>query len=310
MQVALEDVRRAAAAQGGVLVCGESGSGRRMFARELHCLSAGKDAPFVQLDCAELADVESALFGCAGHSAGNGTQSALDRISTAGLLYHALGGTLFLASVPEMPARAQARLARILRDGEVMLVEEKRVTDVHVRIVAASDDAWETAVAEGRIRTDLAKRCGALRVTVPPLRNRREDIPPLANAILAALCAEQGLEAKAIDGPAMALLCAMPWRGNVFELRTLLSVLSQRQVGLALKLDDVLNSVHLDGSARTFLGSGTLREAKERFERDYIIAMIERHRGRIGDAAQALGIQRPNLYRKMRTLRVPTPRQT
>jgi DNA-binding NtrC family response regulator len=310
MKLALDDARRASAGSGGVLICGESGSGRRMMAREIHFLSVGASAPFVNVDCGELDGVEAALFGAPFASNGDGARPGLDRIGQNSLLRQALGGTIFLAHVPEMPARAQARLARILRDGEVTAVENRRPLPLNLRLVASSDDAWEAAVGEGRIRGDLAKRCSAFRVNVPPLRSRREDIPLLATSLLADVCAECHLEPKSIDPPAMALLRAMPWRGNVSEFGALIIALATRNDRPVLTLDDVLASVNLDGSARTSLGGGTLREAKERFERDYIIAMIERHRGRIGEAAQALGIQRPNLYRKMRTLHVPTPRQT
>jgi two-component system, NtrC family, nitrogen regulation response regulator NtrX len=309
MRAALDGARLAATTDGGVLICGEGGSGRRMLASEIHHLSAGPAAPFVTVDCGELVGIDSALFGVSGPSDGDRDRPGLDRISNACLLHQAVGGTLFLANVPEMPSRTQARLARILRDCEVTIVESCRSKPIRLRLIASSDDAWELAVAEGQIRGDLSKRCCGSRIDVPPLRDRREDIPRLACAMLTEVCAEHGLEPKTVEGPAMALLCAMPWRSNAQEMRALLSSLANGLPGPQIRLDDILNAVRLDGSAKTPLASGTLREAKERFERDYIISTLERHRGRIADAAEALGIQRPNLYRKMRALRVPTPRQ-
>ncbi len=139
---------------------------------------------------------------------------------------------------------------------------------------------------------------------MPPLRDRREDIPALAALFLDDLCAERRIERRTIDASAMSLLCAFPWRGNGRELRALLGALVQRAGGPTMQLDDVLAVVHLDGSARSFLRAGTLREAKERFERDYIAAVLERHRGRVAEAAATLGIQRPNLYRRMRALKL------
>jgi DNA-binding NtrC family response regulator len=311
MQAALDAVRLAAATHGGVLICGESGSGRRMIAREVHRLSAGGDAPFVGADCAEVEEVEAVLFGVPAPSAngnGDGARARRDRISRMSLLFQAVGGTLFLSRLTEMPARVQARLARVLRDGEVSVIESRRTVPTRMRLIASSDASWDTAVAEGQIRGDLSKRCSHSRIQVPPLRDRREDIPLLADTLLAEVCAEVGVSSKAIDEAAMSLLCAFPWRGNARELRTLLRTLVQGSDGPSLRLTDVLASVHLDGAAKSVLGTGTLREAKERFERDYILAVLERHHGRVGDAARALGIQRPNLYRKMRTLRVPPPR--
>jgi two-component system nitrogen regulation response regulator NtrX len=219
-----------------------------------------------------------------------------------------MGGTLFLARLTEMPARVQARLARVLRDGEVSVVESRRTVATRMKLIASSDAGWDAAVDEGQIRPDLGKRCSQARIQVPPLRERREDIPALAVVLLTEVCAETGSPVRSIDEAAMSLLCAFPWRGNAPELRSLLETLCRRSDGPSLRLQDVLASVHLDGAARSFLGTGTLREAKERFERDFILAVLERHRGRVGEAARALGIQRPNLYRKMRALGV-SPRR-
>jgi DNA-binding NtrC family response regulator len=305
MKAVLEAVRAAASSHGGVLVCGESGSGRRMIARDVHHHAAGNGAPFVSVDCAGVDELESALFGLP-PVAGNGdaARARLDRVSKDSLLYQAVGGTLFLAHLREMPARVQARLARVLRDGEVRVAEPRRTIRTHLRLIASADRDWDAAVAEGQIRSDLVRRCSTLRINMPPLRDRREDIPALAAMFLEDLGTERGVERRTLDASAMALLCAFPWRGNARELRALMGALVQRPGGPTMRLDDVLAVVHLDGSARSFLGEGTLREAKERFEHDYIAAVLERHRGRVAEAAAALGIQRPNLYRKMRTLRL------
>jgi DNA-binding NtrC family response regulator len=305
MKAVLDAVRAAASSHRGVLVCGESGSGRWMIAREVHHVGAQHDAPFVRVDCAEVEELESALFGLPSvEGNGDGSRERLDRIGKDSLLHQAVGGALMLAHLQEMPARVQARLARLLRDGEVRVAEQRRTVATHLRLFASAGRDWDAAVAEGQIRSDLAKRCSATRISVPPLRDRREDIPALAGLFLDDLCAERRIERRTIDAAAMALLCAFPWRGNGRELRALLGVLVQRAGGPTMRLDDVLAVVHLDGSARTFPGTGTLREAKEMFERDYIAAVLERHRGRVAEAAATLGIQRPNLYRRMRALKL------
>ena len=305
MKAVLEAVRAAASSHGGVLVCGESGSGRRMIAREVHLHWAGDGAPFVCVDCAEVKELESALFGLPPISGnGDAARARLDRVGKDSLLHQAVGGTLFLAHLREMPARVQARLARVLRDGEVRVAEQRRTVTTRLRLIASAGGEWDAAVAEGQIRSDLVRRCSAVRIDMPPLRDRREDIPALAAMILDDLGTERGIERRTLDASAMALLCAFPWRGNARELRALLAAVVQQAGGLTIRLDDVLGVVNLDGSARSFLGAGTLREAKEKFEHDYIAAVLERHRGRVAEAAAALGIQRPNLYRKMRTLRL------
>jgi DNA-binding NtrC family response regulator len=313
MKAVLEAVRAAVASHGGVLVCGESGTGRRMVAREVHGMSAGSEAPFVVADCAAVDEPESALFGTPpppGNGSGTGDEVGprLDAVGAGSLLHQAVGGTLYLSHVQEMPARVQARLARVLRDAEVRVAGSRRTIPARMRLVASAEPGWDAAVAEGQIRADLSKRLAATRINVPPLRERREDIPGLAATFLQEISAERGLGPRAIDQSAIALLCAFPWRGNARELRTLLFTLAQRSDAPTMGLDDVLAAVQLDGSTRHFLGTGTLREAKEQFERDYVAAVLERHRGRIGEAAAALGIQRTNLYRKMRALRLSPPR--
>ena len=310
MKTAMDAVRAAAARHDGVLVCGEPGSGRRTVARELHRLALGPDAPFVEVDCPGEGDLEMAVFGvAAAASSGNGRErSGLDRVSRASQLGAAATGTLCLANVAEMPARLQARLVRVLRDGEVAVAEAGRTVPVKPRLIVVSDCGWDAAIADGRIRADLGKRCSAVRVEVPPLRQRREDIAALAQALIDEASAAQGLGPISIPLPAQALLAALPWQGNARELRSLLENLAPRVPSGQLRVEDILSAVQIDGTARTVLTNGTLREAREHFERGYIVAALERHRGRIGEAASALGIQRPNLYRKMRALKVPPPR--
>jgi DNA-binding NtrC family response regulator len=254
-------------------------------------------------------DVESVLFA-APPPAGSGEAGRvrLDRVGRHSLIRQAAGGTLFLSHLQEMPARVQGRLARVLRDGEVRIAGFRRSLRARTRLIASGDSGWDAAVAAGQIRVELSRRCSATRINVPPLRDRKEDIPALAALFLESICAERELERCSIDAAAMALLCAFPWRGNAHELRELLGALAWRSAGPAIRLDDVLAAVPLDGSARSFLAEGTLREAKQQFEREYVAAVLERHRGRIGEAAAALGIQRTNLYRKMRALRLTPPR--
>jgi len=218
-----------------------------------------------------------------------------------------LGGTLFLAHLAELPDRVQGRLARVLRDGEAFVGGAARPAALRVRAIASADGGWDAAVAEGRIRADLCKRVAGIRIEVPSLRDRREDIPRLAAGLLREECEVRRGPLKEVEPSALALLAALPWRGNARELRALMALLAAQVPGGPIRLEDVLAHVRLDGAARTFVASGTLREARARFEREYISAVLEHHRGRIGEAARELGIQRTNLYRKMRSLRVTRP---
>ena len=308
MKGVVEAIGRAAASDAGVLVSGESGTGRHLVAREIHAQSPRAAGPFVYLDCSDAGggDVEAALFGAVEESPAGGDRRP-DRIAVASLLHQARDGTLFLAHLAELPDRVQGRLARVLRDGEAFVGGASRPAALRVRAMASADRGWDAAVLEGRIRADLCKRVAGVRVEVPSLRDRREDIPQLAAVLLREECEARRSPLKTVEPSAVALLSALPWRGNARELRSLMARLAAHVAAGPIRLEDVLAHVRLDGAARTFEASGTLREARARFEREYIAAVLEHHHGRIGEAARELGIQRTNLYRKMRSLRVPRP---
>ncbi len=175
--------------------------------------------------------------------------------------------------------------------------------------MASVDDTFDSAVQDGRIREDLFRRLSVIRIDMPSLRNRREDIPALANYFVREICASLHVPPKTLSRPALSLIAALPWRNNGPELRAVLeSVLSGLQEGRGISLEDVLAHVRLDGGAGAPSG-GTLKQARARFERDYIASVLDQHRGRIAEAAKALGLQRTNLYRKMRSLRVSRERR-
>ena len=196
----------------------------------------------------------------------------------------------------------------MLRDREATIAEINQDVDFDVRPMAGIEPPFDAIVSEGRVRDDLFRRLSLIRIDMPPLRNRREDIPALANYFLRDVCAALGLPARTFSRSAVSLISALPWRGNAAELRGLIEALVTSSKGGPIGLDDVLMQVKLDGGPVVFSTNGTLRQARARFEREYIAATLERHHGRISDAAKALGIQRTNLYRKMRSLRVSRTR--
>jgi DNA-binding NtrC family response regulator len=305
-------VARAAAMRAGVMIRGEAGTGRTVVGRAIHAAQNGASGPFIQVDCAahEPDQLDTELFGRAGPVAGEPPGNGPERISRNSRLFEANRGTLYLHNIVEAPTRVQARLARVLRDREALIADTGEITPLDVRPMAAVDPAFETAVKEGRVREDLFRRLSVIRIDVPPLRNRREDIPALANYFLRDICAGLRLPPKTLSRPALSILSALPWRGNAGELRSLLeSVASASAGGRGVGLEDVLAHVRLDGGAVVFSNSGTLRQARLRFEREYIASVLEQHKGRISDAAKALGIQRTNLYRKMRSLRIARDRR-
>jgi two-component system nitrogen regulation response regulator NtrX len=171
--------------------------------------------------------------------------------------------------------------------------------------MAGVDPGFDRAVQEGRVRDDLFRRLSVLRIEMPPLRARREDIPALANYLLREICATRRVRPVAVSRAALSLISALPWPGNAVELRALLeAVVSGLPGGRGIRLEDLLAHVRLDGKSVGVGGGGTLKQARAHFEREYIANILEQHHGRISDAAKALGIQRTNLYRKMRALRV------
>jgi DNA-binding NtrC family response regulator len=306
MREVLPLIARAASMRAGVLIRGEEGTGRQAVARAIHAADGGK-GPFVVVNCAEHDGdtLEIALFGAPAHHSSTDQARGLERVSLGGRLYEVLGGTLYLQHVAEAPARVQARVARLVRDREAVLADTNQPIAFDVRPVAGVDAGFDTAVQEGRVRDDLFRRLSVIRINIPPLRSRREDIAALANSFLREICASLRIPAKTFSRPALSLLAALPWRGNAAELQSVLaSVVAGVHGSRSIALEDVLTHVRLDGGGQSFGHGGTLKQARARFEREYIASVLEQHRGRISDAAKALGIQRTNLYRKMRVLRV------
>lgn len=318
MRDVLALISRAATMRAGVIVQGEEGTGRQVAARAIHVQQGGDEKKFVAVDCAahDGDELDGALFGTPhGPGGAKGDRGALDargleRVSRSARLHEALGGTLYLQNIADAPARVQARLARVLRDREAILSETGEAVGFDVRPMAGVDVGIDGAVQEGRVREDLYRRLSVIRIDMPPLRSRREDIPALANYFLREICASQRVPPKTLSRSALSLIAALPWRGNAVELRTLLeSVVGAVEGGRAIALEDLLAHVRLDGGPAVLSNGGTLKQARCRFEREYIAAVLEQHHGRISEAAQALGIQRTNLYRKMRSLKVSRARR-
>jgi DNA-binding NtrC family response regulator len=301
MQEVLALVARAATMRAGVVISGEEGTGRQMTARAIHAAQTPA-APFVTVDCAvvEANDLDVELFGQT-----NADARGLERVTRKSSLHQARGGTIYFQNIAEAPARVQARLARVLRDREAVFAESGETIALDVRPMASVDPGIDRSVQEGRVREDLFRRLSVIRIDVPSLRNRREDIPALANYFVREICASKRVGAKTLSRAALSLIGALPWRGNAIELRTLLeAAIAGLAEGRGIGIEDVLAHTRLDGGSAVFANGGTLRQARARFEREYITAVLEQHHGRITDAAKSLGIQRTNLYRKMRSLRV------
>lgn len=310
MNLVLEQVTRAAASQAHILISGEPGTGREMVAREIHRRSRSAGTGFAMLNCTVRPphDLEVELFGytSSGMDGRNDEGRGLERIARGGRLYDALGGTVFFEHLSQMPTRVQARLARVLRRGEVIV--ERDSVRLNIRAIASVEHNYDQAVEEGRVRDDLHELMSGVRINLLPLRNRREDVPALATFFVDDCCRRSQLPDKTLSESAKLLLAALPWHGNASELRGLLQGVVHRVRGEVIQLRDVLNAVEIDGRARPSLAGRTLREARATFEHEYITAALLQHHGRIPEAARTLGIQRTNLYRKLKRFRL-TPRR-
>jgi len=312
MRSVMDLVQRAAAGRCGIMLCGERGTGREMIARAIHAHAPQADTPFVKVDCSGPSpeDVELELFGVISKRvAGHGPERRIfERIGEASRLLAASGGVLFLENVTHLPARAQARLVRVLRDREVFVEGGVEPVPLEIRPIASVEGSIGSALDEGRVRPDLHERLALIRIDLPSLKQRREDIPILATQFLQEICQDNRQPLKTLTRPALTLLSALPWPGNVPELRALLERLLLLVPGGLIRLEDVLAHTQIESSVSPIGVDATLRQARARFERDYIAAVLQHHHGRIADAAKVLGVQRTNLYRKLRRLNLMRPK--
>ena len=299
-----ELIRHASASDAAVLLVAEHGIDVESVARELHQRGKNPGGPFIAVDAAtENGHVESDLFGGASNDGLD-----LETIAASGRLADARGGTLFLREVGELPASVQARLARILRDGEASMDGE--AVAVTFRLIASASPGIDADAHARRFRADLYRRLSTCRIDVPALRDRADDIPALASRILDDLCQARGLTPRGFTQAALALLAALTWPGNLGELQAVLERVVADVPADLIQIEHLFPAISLDRAPARFVPTGNLKEARLRFEREYIAAVLEHHDWKMSDAAKTLGIQRPNLYRKARQLGITLTRAT
>jgi transcriptional regulator with PAS, ATPase and Fis domain len=291
--VAVRDaIVRAAASPFSVVIEGESGSGKELAARAIHTRSARRDRRFCAINCAALVDdlVEAELFG---HIRGAFTGAATDR---PGVFEDANGGTLFLDEVAELGSRVQAKLLRTLQEGEIRRLGENIVRKVDVRLVAATNRPLAREVAAGTFRADLWYRLDVIRIVLPPLRERLEDLPLLVKNLWHALAARTGSRA-ALSTSTIAALAAYGWPGNIRELQNVLAsmLVSAPRAGL---IGPNALPVHIARAAVLERGA-TLADARRQFEERYVRAALAKAGGRTATAARELGLSRQGLSKLM-----------
>jgi len=298
MQQLREVIARAAPTHGRVLIYGENGTGKELVARAVHALSLRRQGPFVEVNCAAIPEelIESELFG---HVRGAFTGAVADR---RGKFEAAGGGTLFLDEIADMSLKTQAKVLRALQEQVIDRVGGSTSVKVDVRVIAATNKDLPAEIRTGRFREDLYFRLNVVPIAVPPLRDRDDDIPRLAEHFLALFAREYGRRPKTLDAGALAALRGYPWPGNVRELRNVIERLMIMVPG------DVIGAVHLGlpGAAAVSPPAAgeefamPLQEARERFEREHIMRALAASHGNMSRTAERLGMERSNLYRKMK----------
>jgi DNA-binding NtrC family response regulator len=301
MQRLFEDVRRAAAVDAAVLILGESGAGKELVARAVHENSPRQGKPFLAINCAAIPEnlLESELFG---HERGAFTGAVVSR---PGLLETAAGGTMFLDEVCDLGVPLQSKLLRALEESSLRRLGGRSVIPLNVRFVAATNRDIHEEVRRGRFREDLFFRLDVIQLQVPPLRDRREDIPLLATSFLESCSARLGKQIEGVTAEAMQLLVRYDWPGNVRELKNAVERAVAYAQGPLVTAADLPQAVMRDAQTEPPTFRQWKERTLERLERDFLEKALEEHGGNITHAAQALGIHRSTLQRLLRRLKPP-----
>jgi two-component system nitrogen regulation response regulator NtrX len=291
-----DQVKRAAPTNATVLITGESGVGKELIARAIHRNSHRRDEAFIQVNCAAIPEelIESELFG---HEKGSFTGATEKQIGKFELAHQ---GTIFLDEVGDMSLRTQAKVLRVLQEGEVERIGSQKTTHVDVRVIAATNKDLEEAIEKEEFREDLYFRLSVIPIAVPPLRERRQDIPVLVEYFRRQFAVENNLRPKTFSEEALQALSERPWRGNIRELKNAVERL------LIMVPDDEIRPAHLEGirdrpgapSAPAEAG-GSLRGFKETAERQFIVQKLRENRWNISATANSIGTPRSNLYKKL-----------
>ncbi len=295
----VDRIEKVASTPARVLITGENGTGKELVARAIHRGSPRTKKPFVEVNCAAIPSelIESELFG---HMKGSFTGAVSDR---AGKFEQADGGTLFLDEIGDMSTNAQAKVLRVLQDGVVTRIGGSKPVQVDVRVLAATNKNLEDEIKEGRFREDLFYRLNVVPITVPPLRERREDIPLLVVHFLQQFAARDGLPARGISEEALKRLSELEWPGNVRELRNTVERLVILANAATIQASDVERLVGRRAAEPAGLGSllecGTFEEFKQAAERAFLLGKLRAFDWNVSETARALDMPRSNLYKKI-----------
>ncbi len=299
-----QQIRSAAPTATRVLITGENGSGKEIVARTLHRLSSRAEQAFIDVNCAAIPDelIESELFG---HRKGAFTGAIDDR---KGKFELADGGTIFLDEIGDMSVKTQAKVLRVLQEQTFQRVGGQQTIRVDARVIAATNKDLEAEISGGTFRSDLYYRLNVLPIEVPPLRARGNDVVLLAEHFLRRFAADTGAPKKKLSAGAATKLKMYHWPGNVRELRNVIERLAILLPGDTIEAEDMHLEARADGPV-TVDSKLTLKEARDEFEKQYILGRLREFAGNVSRTADALGVERSNLYRKLHAygIRVERP---
>jgi DNA-binding NtrC family response regulator len=296
IQAVFDLIRRVGDSPTNVLITGESGTGKELVAKAIHYNSDRRDAPFIPVNCAAIPEqlLESELFG---HMRGAFTDAKMDK---RGLFEEAQKGTVFLDEISELPLMLQAKILRVIQEKEIRRVGATKSTSVDVRIIAATNLNLNEEVKAKRFREDLYYRLNVIEIKLPPLRERREDIPLLVDAFLKKCGEARGKEMKGVSESALAMLMDYAWPGNVRELENVIERAVTLSLGEKISPDDLPSGVQGSRGDRRVLDEAAEKTLPlHEIEKEYIKKILEKMGGNKYQAAHVLGIDRKTLYRKL-----------
>jgi two-component system nitrogen regulation response regulator NtrX len=303
MKALRQQIAVTAPTNGRVLIYGESGTGKELVARALHAASLRNKGPFVEVNCAAIPEelIESEIFG---HIKGSFTGATEDKI---GKFQKADGGTLFLDEIADMSLRTQSKVLRVLEEQRFEPVGSSQTMTVDVRVLAATNKNLEQEISRGAFRQDLFYRLNVIPFFVPPLRDRKEDIPTLSRYFLNEFSAAYGKKTRELSESALDILIRYPWPGNVRELRNLVERLVIVCPQVRIEPHHLPPELFRGAAESPQQPYSTLHEARSAYEREFILRKLQEHRWNMTQTAGALGLERSHLYRKLKSLGIAAP---
>lgn len=293
-------ISQAASTNARVFIYGENGTGKELVARSIVLNSKRKNNPYIEINCAAIPEelIESELFGYEKGAFTGASEKRIGKFEAANL------GTLLLDEICDMTLATQAKVLRVLQEQRFERIGSTDSIQIDVRVIAATNIPVEEAIKEGKFREDLYYRLNVIPIYIPPLRERRGDIPVLIDHYMNVSIKENDLQSKKIDNDAISILSNHFWPGNIRELKNIIERLCILTIGETITGKDAKDALKGFGKAEEIFEQGDLKKAKDEFERQYILKTLQLNEGNVNKASKILGVERTHLYRKIKSLNI------